>query len=95
MFLFYRKQIIERVHCDGPNSSTDTEIDGIPIKTSPTQEEVKWPASIKTKSERKAHVRKKILSSLNVMPEGVEAIGSSSSQDEADTEDSPTKIRKR
>lgn len=29
------------------------------------------------------------------MPEGVETIGSSSSQDEADTEDSPSKYRKR
>lgn len=29
------------------------------------------------------------------MPEGVETIASSSSQDEADTEDSPSKFRKR
>ncbi|CAH1127870.1 unnamed protein product [Ceutorhynchus assimilis] len=95
-----RKQMIERVHVDhlAPNSSTDTEIDGIPIKTTPEQDKIKWPASVRTKSEKKAHVRKKLLSTLNlnvVMPEGVETIGSSSSQDEADLEGSPSKIRKR
>ncbi|KAF7284487.1 hypothetical protein GWI33_022078 [Rhynchophorus ferrugineus] len=88
-----RKQLIERVHCQG--SSTDTEIDGIPLKTSPTPEKMKWPQAVKMKNDRKAHVRKKILSTINVMPDGVETIGSSSSQDEADVEDSPTKLRKR
>lgn len=39
--------------------------------------------------------RKKLLSSVDPVQEGVEAIDSSSSQDEADTEDSPTKFRKR
>lgn len=32
---------------------------------------------------------------MDPVPEGVEAIASSSSQDEADAEDSPTKFRKR
>lgn len=32
---------------------------------------------------------------MSTMPEGVEMIASSSSQDEADTEDSPSKFRKR
>ncbi|XP_050316350.1 ubiquitin carboxyl-terminal hydrolase 34 isoform X2 [Anthonomus grandis grandis] len=91
-----RKQLIEKIH--GPvthNSSTDTELDGIPIQTSPTPAKVKWPPSVKTKSDRKAHVRKKLLSTLNALPEGVEAVGSSSSQEEADVEDSPSKMRKR
>ncbi|XP_066257421.1 ubiquitin carboxyl-terminal hydrolase puf [Euwallacea similis] len=90
-----RKQIIERVHCEAPNSSTDTEIDGIPLKASPEHEKVRWPSSVKTKSDRKAHVRKKILSNLNVLSEGMETIGSSSSQDEGDADSSPTKMRKR
>lgn len=92
-----RKQVMDRVvHCDVPNnSSTDTEIDGIPIKASPVQEKVKWPTSVKTKHDRKAHVRKKILSNLNVLTESVEGLGSSSSQEDGDTEDSPVKMRKR
>uniref|UniRef100_A0AAR5QD97 ubiquitinyl hydrolase 1 n=1 Tax=Dendroctonus ponderosae TaxID=77166 RepID=A0AAR5QD97_DENPD len=89
-----RKQIIERVNCEGPNSSTDTEIDGIPIKT-PVHEKVKWPASVQTKNERKAHARKMILSAINVMSEGVEAIGSSSSQEDMDVDDNSNKSRKR
>ncbi|KAJ8971929.1 hypothetical protein NQ314_000472, partial [Rhamnusium bicolor] len=78
-----RKQVIERVHCDGSS---------IPIKSP----KVKWTSgSGKSKSEKRAHVRKKILTSLNVLPDGVEAIASSTSQDEAEIEDTPSKLRKR
>ncbi|XP_018562913.1 ubiquitin carboxyl-terminal hydrolase 34 [Anoplophora glabripennis] len=86
-----RKQVIERVHCDG--SSTDTEIDGVPIKSPP---KVKWPSGTpKSKGDKRAHVRKKILTSLNVFPDGVEAIASSTSQDEAEVDDPSSKLRKR
>ncbi|CAH1163705.1 unnamed protein product [Phaedon cochleariae] len=84
-----RKQVSERVHCDG--SSTDTELDGIPIKT-PTKP--KWP-NVKMKSGKRAHVRKKILANMNILPESVEVAATSTSQDEADIEDSPAKLRKR
>ncbi|CAH0550563.1 unnamed protein product [Brassicogethes aeneus] len=79
----------KQVHCEG--SSTDTEIDGIPIKP-----DKKWVhvSPHDPKYQKRLNVRKKILA-LNVLPEGVEAIASSSSQDEADTEDSPSKLRKR
>jgi hypothetical protein len=43
----------------------------------------------------RSSVRKKLLSTLNVLPEGIETIGSSSSQDEADVEEVPAKFRKR
>lgn len=39
--------------------------------------------------------RKKMKIIVSEMPEGVETIASSSSQDEADTEDSPLKFRKK
>ncbi|XP_074042316.1 ubiquitinyl hydrolase 1 puf isoform X2 [Leptinotarsa decemlineata] len=87
-----KKQIMERAHCEG--SSTDTELDGIPIKT-PESNKSKWTGQMKSKNEKRAHVRKKILTNLNVLPESVEAGPSSSSQDEADVEDSPSKMRKR
>lgn len=67
-------------------------ISGIPLKNS-TPVKPKW--SQKQKIEKRAHVRKKILTNMNVLPEGVETIASSTSQDEADAEDSPSKIRKR
>ncbi|CAH2011093.1 unnamed protein product [Acanthoscelides obtectus] len=71
----------------GDGSSTDTEIDGIPPK----------PSNYKAiqKANRRAQVKKKLLASLNVLPEGVEAIASSTSQDEADTEDTSVKLKKR
>lgn len=53
----------------------------------------------KRKSEKRCSVRKKIIGALaelnEGLPEGVENIGSSSSQDEADTEETPSKFRKR
>lgn len=66
---------------------------GIPIKTSPTKP--KWSGMVKTKHDKRAHLRKKILNKINALPEGVETIASSTSQDEADAEDSPSKLRKR
>ncbi|KAG5873618.1 hypothetical protein JTB14_023780 [Gonioctena quinquepunctata] len=87
-----KKHVIERAHCDG--SSTDTELDGAPMKPT-VSVKAKWSASGKSKSEKRSHLRKKILTNLNVLPEGVEAVPSSTSQDEADAEDSPSKLRKR
>lgn len=55
-------------------------------------------ASASANDKRKS-VRKKIIGTLvdlnETLPEGVENIGSSSSQDEADTEETPSKFRKR
>lgn len=45
-------------------------------------------------SHKRANVRKKMFT-LNVLPDGIETIGSSSSQDEADMEEIPAKFRKR
>lgn len=66
---------------------------GVPIKSPP---KVKWPnGPAKSKGDKRAHVRKKILTSLNVLPDGVEAIASSTSQDEAEVDDPSSKLRKR
>lgn len=85
-----RKQVIERVHCNG--SSTDSELDGISIKSSPN---AKWSGQGKNKTEKRTLPRKKNPANINILPEVDENIPSSSSQDEADTEDSPSKLRKR
>lgn len=51
------------------------------------------------KNEKRCSVRKKIIGALaeinQALPDGVENIGSSSSQDEADAEETPSKFRKR
>lgn len=67
---------------------------GIAINTSyPVN--TKWSGQGKNKSEKRAHVRKKAPPNVTILPEGAEHIPSSTSQDEADTEDSPSKLRKR
>ncbi|CAG9834377.1 unnamed protein product [Diabrotica balteata] len=84
-----RKQVIERAHCNG--SSTDSELDGLSYPAN-----TKWaPGQGKIKAETRATVRKKIAAKINILPKVDENIPSSSSQDEADTEDSPSKLRKR
>lgn len=68
------------------------EFSGIPIKTTPPAKP-KWSGPEKNKKRSRVH--KKVLNNLNSVGDGVEVIASSTSQDEADAEDTPCKIRKR
>ncbi|KAK9875297.1 hypothetical protein WA026_007695 [Henosepilachna vigintioctopunctata] len=91
-----RKHLMRRPHCIA--SSSDPEIDGIPIKRG-ISEKTKKSLVAKAKNSKRQQelaVRKKLMTALNiVIPEPANNVASSSSQEEVDDEDQSVKLRKR
>lgn len=81
-----------KVPCD---SSTDVDLEGDPLKEEPIRKAQSAPITrIRGTKRQICHIRKKM--SLGTSPEGIEAVVTSSSHDEADVEDGPCRFpRKR